>query len=504
MKRVFAFFFSGFFFFSAASQAQQVTYSEIDREDSKDINFEIIGKMNSKILVYKNIRWKHKIAVYDNEMKLAEVRALDFVPEKTFNVDFVIYPDFFYMIYQYQKRSILHCMAVKMDALGNKLSEPVEMDTTQISLMADSKIYSTIFSEDKKKIMIFKLQKKWDRFNMVTLLFDDQLKLIHKTREVIPFDERRESYGDFLLDNEGNLVFSIDRQAGYRENSDVLNLVIKPPLSDSFGFHPLNLDKKYVDDVRIKIDNLNNRYVINSFYYPKSRGSIEGLFTCTWDKKTGAQLPSAFNIFDVYLRTEAKSDGLQRYAFDDFYIRQIFIKKDGGFLLTAEDFSSQTRSNNNSWNRWDYLNNTSTFGSNSYYYYNPYTGSYQPYNRMAFQSTRYYYANIMVLSVDKDGRAEWAKVIHKDQFEDDDDDYLGFANMNSGGEIHFIFSMDTRNEVIADNSISADGIVKRNATLKSRERGYQFMSKFSKQVGARQLIIPCSYRGVISFALVEF
>ena len=198
--------------------AQQVTYSGYDREDNRDINFEIIGKMNENILVYKNIRWKHKISIYDKDMKTKETVKLDFMPEKTFNVDFIVYPDFFYMIYQYQKNNILHCMGVKLDGDAKKITEPIEMDTTAIPFFAENKIYSTIFSEDKKKIMVFKIQKKYDRLNIVTLLFDDQLSLLNKTRQILDFDERRDNYGEFLLDNDGNLVFEMDKQPGVREN----------------------------------------------------------------------------------------------------------------------------------------------------------------------------------------------------------------------------------------------------------------------------------------------
>jgi hypothetical protein len=397
-------------------------------------------------------------------------------------------------------------MGVKMDANARKLSEPVELDTTGIPFFSDNKIYSTINSEDKKKIMVFKIQKKYDRLNMVTLLFDDQLKMLNKSRQTVPFDERRENYGDFMLDNEGNFIFTMDKQPGYRENSNQLQLVTKKPLQESFVFHDINLDKKYIDEVKLKIDNLNNRYIINSFYYGKSRGSVEGLFSCAWDKAADKQNPSAFNAFDESLRTEAHTDGLLRFAFDNFFIRQVFVKKDGSFLLTAEDYSSQTRNNGNSpWNRWDYLNNSISANPNSYYSYSPYYGYYRPLSSFNNrESTRYYYANIMVLSVDTAGRADWAKVLHKDQFEDDEDSYLSFSTMNSGGEIHFLFNMDGKNQIISDESIAADGTVKRNATLKSQERGYEFMSRYSKQVGARQLIIPCSYRNFICFAKVDF
>ena len=75
--------------------AQSIKFSDYDREDTRDMNFEIIGKLNNTILVYKNIRYNHKISIYDNEMNTLGVVKLDFVPDRTFNMDFVVYPDFF-------------------------------------------------------------------------------------------------------------------------------------------------------------------------------------------------------------------------------------------------------------------------------------------------------------------------------------------------------------------------------------------------------------------------
>jgi len=488
-----------------AALCQSVTYSDFDQEDSRDINFEIIGKMNGNYLVYKNIKWRHKISILGDDMKIKETVKLDFIPDKTFNVDFVIYPDHFYMIYQYQKKNILHCMAVKMDGDAKKMSEPIEIDTTQISLLADNKIYTTIHSEDKRKIMVFKIHKKYDRFNIVTLLFDSSLKLHAKTRQELDYNERKDNYDNFLLDNDGNFVFTKDSKNGNRDNSNNVNLVIKEALQDSFAFHEIPLDKNYIDEVKLKIDNLNKRYIINSFYYKKNRGSIDGLFTCIWDKADAKPFARNFTVLGDSLRDAAKVSGQMRFALDDFFIRQVFVKKDGGFLLTAEDYSTQGRNNANPWNRWDYLNNY-YYSPYSSYYYNPYNNYYRPYGSYNYnQSTRYYYANIIILSMDKTGNIDWSRVIQKDQFDDDNENFLSFSTMNSGGEIHFLFNDDkNKNQIIADHSISPSGLVTRNPTLKSRERGYQFMPSLSKQVGARQLIIPCVYRNYICFAKIDF
>ncbi len=485
--------------------AQKVTYSDYDRDDSKDMNFEIIGKMNGNFLIYKNIRWRHRITILDNEMGLKENINLDFIPDKTFNVDFVTYPDFFYMIYQYQKKNILYCMAVKMDGNGKKLSEPQELDTTKIPVLADNKIYSAVYSEDKQKIAVFKVHKKNDTYSIVSMLYDNNFQLLHKNRQIISMDDRRDNYDNFAVDNDGNFIFTKDSKSGNRESSNILNLVTLAPTEDTFAYHKIDLDKNYIDEVRLKPDNLNKRYLIHSFYSKKSRGNIEGLFTTAWVRMNGLQTATAFIPISDSVRDEAKQEGQLRFALDDFFIRQAVIKKDGGYILIAEDYSTQTRNNGfNNWNRWDYLGSPNYYSSNSYYYYNRYYGYYRPtssFNNM--QSVRYYYNNILILNIDKFGREEWSRVIHKDQYDDDNDNYLSYSTMTSGGEIHFLFNMNNKNQIIADNSLTASGEIKRNPTLKSMEKGYEFMPRLSKQITARQIIVPCTYRGNICFAKVD-
>ena len=177
-------------------QAQQITFSEPLREDDRDMNFDIIGRLNKNIIVFKNLRNRYALNIYNDSMELKEKVDLEFLPTKTFNVDYVAYPDYFYLIYQYQKRGVLYCMAVKMNPNGQKVGEPVELDTTSMGMMGDNKIYSAINSEDKKKIMVFKIQRRDDRLHFVTQLFDNDLKLIHKTKSAIEYNDRTHTHTD--------------------------------------------------------------------------------------------------------------------------------------------------------------------------------------------------------------------------------------------------------------------------------------------------------------------
>ena len=502
MKRIYQLLFLLFFCLPFSMHAQTVAVSDYDRQDTRDMNFEIIGKMNSNILVYKNIRSNHKISIFDKDMNTLETVKLGFVPERTFNIDFIAYPDYFFMIYQYQKGNILHCMAVKMDAKAQKMNEPVEIDTTRIPVATDNKIYSTIYSEDKKRIMIFKIQTRYQKFNMQTLLYDNDMKLISKNRMLADYNERRESYDNFLVGNDGSFVFTYAKQSGNRDNSNELRIVTKLPQQETFVPHEIDLNEKYIDEIKLKIDNRNNRYLLNTFYYKKNRGSIEGLFTYVWDKAAEKSYAAQFTEISDSLRYEAKGDGMLRYALDNFFIRQIVVKADGGFILAAEDYTTDTRGNNN-FNRYDYLYNPYSLTSGNYYY-NPYTGYYRPINSLSNQTTRYYSENILVLSISKTGLLMWSKVLHKSQFDDEDENFLSFSTMTSGNEIHFLFNENRKYQIISDQGIAADGTIKRYPTLKSQQKGYEFMPALSKQVASSQIIIPCVYHNNICFAKVDF
>ena len=124
------------------------------------------------------------------------------------------------------------------------------------------------------------MHEKNNKVNIVTKRFSAKLRLLDSTRSVIAFDDRREIYSPFQLANDGTIFFTKETKEGNRENIAQLEVVTSKPASNTFVAVPINLQKKYIDGVQIKIDNLNNNYLINSFYYSEKRGgAVEGLFS---------------------------------------------------------------------------------------------------------------------------------------------------------------------------------------------------------------------------------
>src|SRR5690242_4683393 len=123
---------------SLASYAQKITYSQPERDDVRSVDFDIVGKINNHYLFYKHVRSSYNISLYDDEMKLIDKVNMDFLPDRLINSDIISYKDFFYFVYQYQKRNIVTCAAAKMDGDGKIIGDPVTLDTTAISFFANN------------------------------------------------------------------------------------------------------------------------------------------------------------------------------------------------------------------------------------------------------------------------------------------------------------------------------------------------------------------------------
>jgi hypothetical protein len=495
-------------------QAQKISYSVVDKDDFREMNFEIIGKMGQNINVYKNFKTRHDISVYDSEMQLKNRVKLDFLPERIINVDFVAYPDYAYMIYQYQKRNVVYCTMVKLNADGKLMSDPVDLDTSHTTGLGENKIYTLISSDDKKKILLFKIKRNSEKLYQITsLLYNGQMALEKKSTFRMNVLDREGTFTEFLVDNDGDFVLGRASRSGSREFINRVDLVFKKALSDTIQVIPVVLKDKTLDDVKLKFDNYNKRLILSSFFYKQRKGNIEGLYSMIWDKKSASILSETDLAFNDSIRMDAKSEnGSLKTAFNDHFIRHVLPVQNGGYAVVTELYYSSSR--NNSWNRFDYLYGFGSpfFSPYDLWYYYPMNrmysyGFYDPFNRFGPQNNyvRHVSENIMVFFFDSNGKLTWSNTIRKSQFDDNTDSFISYQLFNTGNEVRFLFNQREKRELLLNSAtIDGDGKVKRQPTLKNLNRDYDFMPKFGKQVGLRQIVLPCLYKNYICFAKLEF
>lgn len=495
-----------FSFLSVHALGEKIYYSEPDKNELRQTEFEIIGKYNNNILVYKNARNENYVSVYDNEMKLVENLPLPNMPDKIINVDIIAYPDFSYLIYQHQKKNIVYCMMLKLGTDGKSLTQPIELDTTQVSSGAKDRVYSINTSDDKENILVFKVNSRDEKkYIFKTLLYSKDMTLRHIGRTFLHMNDRNDFLTEFNVDNDGNLVFGRGLRPGSYDNINRFFLVIKPALADSFEIKELKLDNISLDEVKLRVDNNNNRYLLTGFYYKgKRRGSIEGISNAIYDKSSSEWVIKNIIPLGEELRADARGDNNLKNAFDDYYIKQIIIRKDGGFLVASESNYQTSRGSGSAFNRWGnmYSPYISSFDYYRYGSYYPYYG----YNRWGNSGyTRYHTDNLIITSYDKNGKLSLSNTIRKSQFDDETDAMVSYQLVNTGNALQFIYNdYEKRDIVLTYQSLDANGNVTRPPTLKNLDKGYSFLPRYGKQVSSHTTIIPCLYRNYLCFSKVEF
>ncbi len=487
---------------------QKITYSEPERDDARTLNFEVLGRLNGKVLVYKSYRDLHFISVFDNEMQLIQKVPMDFLSGRILNSEFLQYQEHVYMIYQFQKKNVIYCMAAKLNADGKKLGDPVQLDTTEVNNASTSRIYSVINSEDKQKIMVFKINTRNDKAHVLTTsLFDKDMTLLKKSRLVVTMPQRNDFLTEFTLDNDGDLVCVRASGTASNDNINKVSLVTKKAMSDGYAVSDLKVTGIFLDDMRIKADNINKHYVITSFLSKTRRGNIEGLYYTLWDKKNNQEIMNATTLFSDEFREDARAEGNPKTAFNDYFLKNIILRKDGGFIVVAESAYTSTRGN--TLNRWDYLYGSPYWSPVDYYTWNSPVGLYPWWRSSIYNNanalTRFYADNVAVVSFAPTGKMEWSNVIRKSQYDDNSDNFIGYGLLNMGAELHFIFNVqEKRALILSDQAIAPSGQIDRNPTFKNLDKGHEFMPRHAKQVGSRVVIVPAQYRGFTCFAKIEF
>jgi len=490
--------------YSITALGQRIVYSDPEKDDSRRMNFEIIGKVNGNYLIYKNTRNKNYISVFDGSMQQTAKVDQEYIPDdRLINVDFFPYSDFAYMVYQYQKKNVVYCMASKIGSDGQKIGDVMTLDTTHLGFSASNRIYTTISSEDKSKLMVFKINSKnKSKFIMTTVLFDNALNLLKHSRFLVPMEEFNDFLGEFAVDNEGDFVFARFK----RNNNETIastELFLKASQSDTTQKVTVEQPDVLLDELHIKVDNVNRRYFLSSFYYNERRGNVDGIYFYTWDKATQTPVLQSKVAFNDELRREARGESNTKMAFNDYFIRNVIVKRDGGFLINTESYYTTSRFR--TWNRWNYLYGSPYSAYDYYTFYSPYSSWWWRNRFDNNQAVRYHADNITIFSFDKGGNLQWSNVIHKEQYDDEGDDRISFQLTNTGGQLHYIFNLDEKRTLLLnDFTLSPDGKMNHNPTLKNLDKGYEFLPKYGKQVSATQVIIPCFYRNYICFAKIDF
>ncbi|HSZ86333.1 MAG TPA: hypothetical protein VK787_09895 [Puia sp.] len=432
--------------------AQKIIYSDFEKKDFDRFRFDVIAKHNDRILVYKatyfsspfvihnrqapqlsyanpdqvpnmnnvistassNSILESAFSIYDLQMKIVKQIVLP-LPKEISVVHFLVYDDYFYMFYQYQRVHTIYCTAAKIDMDGEMMGTPVEMDSTDIvDAHYETQIYSVIYSENKKYILALKTGiNNNDGYILTNLLFDNNLHLVHKSVNKISI-ARLEYLKEFKIDNDGNFVFLGFSQANQQNDGARAALFILQDSSDKLLYNFVFPADLYTDDIRLSIDNVNKKYILTSLYSKKPGGNIRGLYCIIRDIYGNLGASVTNTVFTDSLEMQLGKDGST--VFNNYYLQNIHLLQNGGFVAEAMDLSIFPYSQ--SYDRWNYLQYFSEQIATNFIFFDPYEYyHYYPWMVWRHFGNNYNFSssNTLIMSFNNRGVLEWINVLKTPQ-----------------------------------------------------------------------------------------
>jgi len=468
----------------AVAGAQEVDYSPYKKFDFHGGDFSVVGKIGGKIYTYRGSAEGHYLDAYNDSMQLVATVVLDFFPNRIYETKFITYNDQIILLYQGLEGNKLIQYAALLDGNGRLKKGPIALDNVKTGIFGPIKNYFSYgVSDDKKRVVVYTTRTKGGELSFDGKWIDDQLNIVKRSHAVFNAVNGIET-GEAIVANNGNLYFSAYTPVGSKAYSDQLWLLMLKNSDTKFSSIEFPLKDIYATSLYLKIDNIKNRIYAGGFYSDKRNGSYTGVLYGYYDLVSDSLQAHKVIPFDGKLLSESGSNNKKR-AFDNFRVKQIIVKNDGGFVMLSEYFYYDVR--------------TSYVPGFGYYsfYYSPYSSQ---------EIREYHYNDIMALSYDGEGNRQWNSFVYKEQFSQEDAGlFSSYLLMNTGGMLGFLFNdFNEKNSQVQMALIDEDGKVQMHSFAIDGKSSPDWMPRSGKQVSAREVVVPCLRKREICFAKITF
>jgi hypothetical protein len=474
-------------FVGIKANAQDIFYTKEQKFTLQNADFNVVGWSGDRMYTYRASKEGYFLDAYNDSMRLLATIALDFFPKKIYETQFVANDNGIIVLYQAIQNNRIVQYAARLDNRARMMQKPKALDSVKLGWMAESKqYYSLATSPDKSKIMIYRVSsRKNKRITMNTILFDDNLNVIANGSPYIDGNSDI-NIDQTILSNDGTLYLGASPDDSYKRFSSDSWIFKLSTNGQVFNAIPIPLAGKFMSTMYLRVNDVTNDLYVGSFYAGNKTENMEGVVF--------GVLPTTDTVFSSFKEIPFDDDlrnasdvKNKKKAFDDFDVRKLIVKNDGGFLLVAEDYMISTR----------------TYG------YGSGMGYYNYYNTGGYNSTtvrEYHYGDVMILNYDKDGNRKWQTFIRKDQNSQDDQGlFSSFALLNSGSSLVFLYNDYTSNKsTLSLAAVDVDGNLQLKRMNSGRMTNADWIPRSSKQTDSRELMVPVLRKDNISFARVAF
>jgi hypothetical protein len=465
------------------SVGQEVLFAPFEKYDYQTGEYAVVGKVGGWVYCYQNSREGALLTAYDDSMHKQAIVMLDFFPIKIYSTKFYAYPDHINVLYQALEGNKVIQYAAQLDERGILKGKPIQIGVTKTSIFGAMRTYYyNAISENKQHIVVYSVTNKGKEIIYDIKWLDANMQLVGKSKATFKAEVDLD-YGDLNVGNDGTVYVMAYSPTGAHDYADNLWLLSLPAGATAFESVALPINDKYATSGYTKVDNANGKVYFGGFYADNRNGDKAGVIFSAYDMSSKAYQTVKLMPFDQQMMqlTGARS----KSSFNDFEVKQVIPKTDGGFVLVSEAIYISTRANY-----------TPGFGY--------YSSFYSPYNTTMVKE--YHFEDILAISYNKEGAYDWGAIIPKNQYSQDDGGiFASYSLLNSGGSLAFLFNdFNTSHSRIQLATIDPNGKVISNTFSVQGNDDKDWLPSAGKQVASRTLIIPCLRKKQICFAKVVF
>ena len=470
LKKVFNLLFRLIFTLVLVSGYRGVSAQEVSISSELTIRnymaYDLLGRIDDKFIVFRDKGDTKEIDIFDKYLEHTSHTELFFEKRKSTVVHTLGLDTSFQLIYNYVDKDSIY---IKMRRYNSAV---VLQDSSEIGRLPKKiirKKISEVTSEDKSKVLIYTLD---DEDNFLFFLYDnDRNTLLTESKLAIPdFEPNKHSY-ELKLTNSGQLLVLLVKP-DFNRNA-IFSLVHFDLYNQKATAHLLN-SEKYQRDYFLDYDNQNDKVIFCGTFSEKRGKNAEGYYII--NKRLGdLQLEETAKILpfpDQLIEEVGRSKRKKNKVFQDFTVREVLKRNDGGFLIMMELSKEFSRRNSYS--------PTTNFDR----------GSYGPAARRGWVD--YYNEDIIVSSISPAYEFDWSKILYKKQFSQDDEAiYSSFFVMKTPSRLRLLYNDEIKkSNTVSEYIMDPTGKIARNSLLSTEDQEMKLRFRDALQISNRELLVP--------------
>lgn len=492
MKNIFLFFV--IIIFSADVQAQKVDFSAAEKSYQRTFSKVISQTSKGFFVVKSQVAFNNKqdqirlrdnrveIAYFENNMAMKYSQAMIFSDNDAEIQDIQFLGDSLYVFYALANKSTnrneLFAQRINTET-GTFIGKAKLIDAIEFDKRRNKGMFYIKKSKNQKLISsMYKLSSSEDeKLSINVKVMDTSFSTIYEKRYKTDTYDGVLLLNDFKLSNDTTfyILTSIDLEKKMlRDRKYTLN--ISKPNSDKLQTVALSLDKFFIKDIKMELDYVNNNIVFAGFYSEMNSFSSAGIFYARLNFKD-LKLRMFSESFKAKFLNEFNAERTVNRGTEliNYFVDKIILRTDGGVILVAES---------------NYVTESTNYNS----YYQLYTTSYT-----------YHYDNILLFSVNTDGKIHWESIIRKNQVSEDDAAfYSSYILILDVDQINIIYNKFIRKATdIMLSSINNKGETTEKILVKENESTLM-MPGGGRQISADQVIVPCIQKNKSNFMRISF